>query len=83
MATKMTKLHKLMLDAVDQLGAMTEHELATACLVSPKQRGGFRTALTRLYERGLVAGDHQIEITPEGVWAVEAENCRLAGVPSR
>lgn len=72
----MTVLQKFMLDALDQLGAMTEQELATACLIGPKQRGGFRTSLNRLFERKLVDGvdDWQIAITKEGVWAIEAQN---------
>lgn len=65
-----------MLDAIDQLGAMTLHELETACLIDPASRGGFRTSLAQLYRRELVQGDCYVSITPKGVWAVEAENVR-------
>lgn len=72
----MTRLQKLILDALDQLGPLSEHSLATACLISPKQKGGFRSTLNKLFEARLVhAFDFdQIQITREGVGAVEADN---------
>lgn len=71
----MTELQKLALDAVDQLGSMTLHELETACLVSASSRGGFRSSLRSLFVRGLFDADEcQIHITRRGVHAIEAHN---------
>lgn len=70
-----TELQKLALDALDQLGPMTQLELETACLVAPKSVGGFRSSLIRLFERELVAlCDSHVLITGAGVRAVEDYN---------
>lgn len=72
----MTRLQKLILDALDQLGPMNEHELQTACLIEPKQRGGFRSTLNMLYADALVEmlNIYQMSITTKGVHAIEADN---------
>lgn len=71
----MTELQKLILDALDQLGSMTRHELEVACLISPKGRGGFNTSVNSLFARKLVASDeYQIWVTKEGVFAIEVAN---------
>lgn len=81
----MTKLQRLVLDALDQLGDMTDHELEVACLISPNRRGGFRATLRSLFSRGYVTyeeiPDAQIKITKEGVFAIEADN--YAQLPDR
>lgn len=75
MMIAVTKLQKLMLDALDQLGSMTRHELEVACLSPPSSRGGFNTSLARLFDRKLVTtDDYQIYITREGVFAIEEQN---------
>lgn len=72
----MTELQKLILDALDQLGTMTEHELRTACLIGKKQYGGFRTSLNRCFVQKWVRamGPDHIGISKEGVFAIEAAN---------
>lgn len=71
----MTELQKLILDALDQLGAMTRHELETACFIGDAQRGGFTRSLSRLFNQRLVNGaPDRIHVTRDGVWAIEAYN---------
>jgi len=68
----MTKLQRIALDALDDLGSMTRHELETACLVGKKGRGGFDTVLRSLFVNKLVAvGRLSIWITPDGIRAIE------------
>jgi hypothetical protein len=50
-------LQTLMLDALAELGPMTGHQLQTACLIEPRQRGGFQSTLVRMFDRGWVEQD--------------------------
>lgn len=71
----MTEFQKLMLDALDMLGAMTQHELETACFVVKRHRGGFVNSLSGLFRKRLVNGSpDRIHITRDGVYAIEAYN---------
>ena len=74
----MTALQKLALDALDQLGSMTMHELEVACLISAKQRGGFQASIAPLFRRRLMLKrSGWVLVSGKGVQAIEDENRKI------
>lgn len=61
----MTELQQLALDAIRNLGAMTEHELATSCL---RSSGAMKSCVRSLVSREFVTyGQSQLVLTEKGM----------------
>jgi hypothetical protein len=65
---KLTELQRLAVDALYNLGPMTESELATACLRDTQHhKGGFVNVVRSLFRLKLINGDDcEVWLTEEG-----------------
>ena len=65
----MSKLQRTALAALDELGPMTSHELAVACICNVQYRaGGFANTVISLFRNGWVESyGFQIKLTRKGI----------------